>query len=140
MIRDIQISAYNRGGGDQQMTEPPERVLNVSVIGDAAFLDIKPVGEDDTVGATEASIQVPAKSLLRALQAGVEDSADKVSELSVGCHTPDMRRETGTFSIALVVAGGLAVGLAGDHAVGTQDRRGLLVGAPLVGLHDAGRL
>lgn len=73
-IREIHIGAYNDG---EQQYDPPERVLNVAVIGKKVFLDIQPCDEHGTLGEAEARVQVPARSLLRALQALIEDDEDE---------------------------------------------------------------
>lgn len=74
-IRDIHISAY---GDSDTMEDPPERFLNLSVIGGIAHLRIQEMGETDAPGKVQANVEVPAKSLLRALQAFVDDDGDKI--------------------------------------------------------------
>lgn len=55
------------------MYEPPERVVNVAVAGEHAFLQVQPCGEKGSLGEIESEIRVPAKSLVRALQTLIED-------------------------------------------------------------------
>lgn len=72
-IRETQIAAY---GKSDQMMEPPERVLNLSVIGGVAYLDFQSLDEAGRLGDVEAQMKVPAKSLLRAVQAAIADDED----------------------------------------------------------------
>jgi len=71
MIRDITISA--KGAGDDQYYEPPARVLSVAVIGGDAHLAIYEHGAKERSAEPVASIEVPARSLLLALTAAVDD-------------------------------------------------------------------
>lgn len=73
MIRSIQVSAY--GTDNETLYEPPERILEVAVIGTNAHLTLYtttaygiPKPESD------ASIVVPARSLLLAVHAGIHDN------------------------------------------------------------------
>lgn len=60
------------------MTEPPEKVLTVLVIGGVAWLEIQHMDETGRVGETEAAIRVPGESLVRALRVLIEDSSGEV--------------------------------------------------------------
>ena len=72
MIRDIQLSAVT---DDETIYEPPQRALVLSVVGGKALLRIKDYTEDSPEGpGTEVgSIDVPARSLLYALTAAIDD-------------------------------------------------------------------
>ena len=73
-IREIYIAARNTRGlhADDQYTEPPARELNLAVIGTDAHLSVV---ELDEAGQRQPSsdVVVPARSLLRALQAALDD-------------------------------------------------------------------
>lgn len=73
-IREIYIAARNTRGlhADDQYTEPPGRELNLAVIGTDAHLSVV---ELDEAGNRQPSsdVVVPARSLLRALQAALDD-------------------------------------------------------------------
>ncbi len=71
MIRDITISA--KGAGDDQYYEPPARVLSLAVIGGDAHLAIYEYGAKERTAEPVATIEVPARSLLLALTAAVDD-------------------------------------------------------------------
>jgi hypothetical protein len=71
MIRDITISA--KGAGDDQYYEPPTRVLSLAVIGGDAHLAIYEHGAKERAAEPVATIEVPARSLLLALTAAVDD-------------------------------------------------------------------
>ncbi len=71
MIRDITISA--KGAEDDQYYEPPARVLSVTVIGGDAHLAIYEHGPVERSAEPTATIEVPARSLLLALTAAVDD-------------------------------------------------------------------
>ena len=71
MIRDITISA--KGTADDQYYEPPARVLSLAVIGGDAHLAIYEHGNVERAAEPTASIEVPARSLLLALTAAIED-------------------------------------------------------------------
>lgn len=71
MIRDINISA--KSSEEDDYVEPPTRVLNLTVIGGTAFLNICGLDEKQQMTEPVASIDVPARSLLRALAAAIED-------------------------------------------------------------------
>lgn len=73
MIRDIQISAIS---DDETIYEPPQQALVLSVIGGSAALRINDYTESspEGPGAELASIYVPARSLLYALQAAINDN------------------------------------------------------------------
>lgn len=75
-IREIHIRAYNDDDTDT-LCEPPERLINLAVSGEVAFLQIQRVdkntGQADP-GEAEATVEVPAKSLLRALQVLIDDN------------------------------------------------------------------
>lgn len=74
-IRDVHISAYGDGN---TMHEPPERILNLAVIGGIAHVQVQEMGETGETGDIQAKIEVPAKSLLRALQGAIEDDEDDI--------------------------------------------------------------
>ncbi len=71
MIREISISA--KGEDDGQYYEPPARLLNLTVVGGDAYLSIYEHGMGDRAADPIASVEVPARSLLLALTAAVED-------------------------------------------------------------------
>jgi hypothetical protein len=71
MIRDITISA--KGAGDDQYYEPPTRVLSLAVIGGDAHLAIYEHDAKERAAEPVATIEVPARSLLLALTAAVDD-------------------------------------------------------------------
>jgi hypothetical protein len=71
MIRDITISA--RGGEDNQYYEPPARVLSLAVIGGDAHLAIYEHGNVERASEPTVTVEVPARSLLLALTAAIED-------------------------------------------------------------------
>lgn len=60
-------------GLDDVKYEPPDRVVNVAVAGEHAFLQVQPCDEKGRLGDIESEIRVPAKSLVRALQTLIED-------------------------------------------------------------------
>lgn len=69
MIRDIEISAIS---DDDVIYEPPARSLVLSVVGGRALLRIHERNDDST--SEVAHVDVPATSLLYALQAAVHDN------------------------------------------------------------------
>ena len=71
MIREIQISATD--SSERGYHEPPSKVLNVAVVGTEAFLTLHSFDETGKLGEELCAFQVRARSLLLALQAGVED-------------------------------------------------------------------
>ena len=71
MIRDITISA--KGTGDDQYYEPPARVLSLAVIGGDAHLAIYEHGHAERAAGPALTVQVPARSLLLALTAAIQD-------------------------------------------------------------------
>jgi hypothetical protein len=71
MIRDITISA--KGTGDDQYYEPPARVLSLAVIGGDAHLAIYEHGNVERAAGPAVTVQVPARSLLLALTAAIDD-------------------------------------------------------------------
>ena len=76
-IRDTFIAARNASENDY--TEPPTREVCLSVIGDDAHLsvfDLDERGRRHDESSTRDVI-VPARSLLRALQAGIDDATDQ---------------------------------------------------------------
>lgn len=75
MIREIQISAA--AGDEDSYTEPPSMLRVLSVIGDEASLRVHACGETGKA-ADEAvcDLRVPARSLLLALQAAIDDQHD----------------------------------------------------------------
>lgn len=71
-IREITIAA--RGDGDDEYTEPPARELNLAVIGTDAHLSVTELDErGHRQPPASRDIIVPARSLLRALQAAIDD-------------------------------------------------------------------
>ncbi|MDA3631309.1 hypothetical protein OU415_38205 [Saccharopolyspora sp. WRP15-2] len=79
-IREVQISGYSsRDDVPGKMTEPPEQVLNVAVIQETAFLEVQPMDSNGHAGEAVAAIQVPAKSLVRALRVLIEDDESRAS-------------------------------------------------------------
>lgn len=70
MIQEIQIGALDRA--DDTYYEPPTEALNVAVIGGIAHLYLQLLNEDGKLTET-SSIRVPARSLLRALHAAIDD-------------------------------------------------------------------
>lgn len=63
-----------RGAGEDDYTEPPARELNLAVIGDDAHLSVTELDERGVRQESSArDLIVPARSLLRALQAAVDD-------------------------------------------------------------------
>ena len=70
-IRGITISA--KGTGDDQYYEPPARVLSLAVIGGDAHLAIYEHGNAERAAEPAVTVQVPARSLLLALTAAIED-------------------------------------------------------------------
>lgn len=79
-IREIYIAARNTRGlsADDQYTEPPARELNLAVIGTDAHLSVV---ELDESGHRQPSsdVVVPARSLLRALTAAIDDETPEDS-------------------------------------------------------------
>ena len=73
MIRDITISA--KGAEDDQYYEPPARVLSLVVIGGDAHLAIYEHGNVEHAAEPTATIEVPARSLLLALTAAIDDDS-----------------------------------------------------------------
>ena len=71
MIRDITISA--KGTGDDQYYEPPARVLSLAVIGGDAHLAIYEHGNAERAAGPAITAEIPARSLLPALTAAIED-------------------------------------------------------------------
>ena len=71
MIRDITISAT--GTGDDQYYEPPARVLSLAVIGGDAHQAIHEHGHAERAAGPALTVQVPARSLLLALTAAIQD-------------------------------------------------------------------
>jgi hypothetical protein len=72
MIREIQISAAT--GDEDRYTEPPSMLLVLSVIGEDAHLRVHACGEQGKAnGEALCDLQVPARSLLLALQASIDD-------------------------------------------------------------------
>jgi hypothetical protein len=71
MIRDITISA--KGTGDDQYYEPPARVLSLAVIGGDAHLAIYEHGNAERAARPAVTVEVPARSLLLALTAAIQD-------------------------------------------------------------------
>jgi hypothetical protein len=71
MIRDITISA--KGTGDDQYYEPPARVLSLAVIGGVAHLAIYEHGHAERAAGPAVTAGVPARSLLLALTAAIQD-------------------------------------------------------------------
>lgn len=72
MIRDITISA--KSPEDDQYHEPPTRVLSLAVIGGDVHLDIYEHGIKERAADPVARIEVPARSLLLALTAAIDDN------------------------------------------------------------------
>jgi hypothetical protein len=73
MIWRIVISAVDDEEG--LVTDPPQRALQLEMVGSAVYLshmDVEDSGK--VIDKPRAEIKVPARSLLRALQALVEDS------------------------------------------------------------------
>jgi hypothetical protein len=76
MIREMTISA--RAPGEDEIFEPPTRVLGLCVIGRLAHLDIYELDEAGNRGVEPtASLVVPAKSMLLALTAAIEDNRNE---------------------------------------------------------------
>jgi hypothetical protein len=72
MIREIQISAA--AGDEDGYTEPPSMLLILSVIGEEASLRVHACGERGTASDKPVcDLHVPARSLLLALQAAIDD-------------------------------------------------------------------
>jgi hypothetical protein len=62
------------GTGQGQLSAPPARVVEVEVISGMAYLNVREVDEDGKpADDASAEVVVPARSLLRALGAAVED-------------------------------------------------------------------
>jgi len=72
MILDIMIGA--KDPEDDQYYEPPTRVLSLAVIGGDAHLDIYEYGIKERAADPVARIEVPARSLLLALTAAIDDN------------------------------------------------------------------
>ena len=76
-IREIFIAA--RDASENDYTEPPARELSLAVIGGNAHLSVTELDErgrrrDES---STRDLIVPARSLLRALQAGIDDETDQ---------------------------------------------------------------
>jgi hypothetical protein len=71
MIRDITISA--KATGDDQYYAPPARVLSLAVIGGDAHLAIYDHGNAERAAGPAVTAGVPARSLLPALTAAIQD-------------------------------------------------------------------
>lgn len=74
-IREIYIAARNTRGADadDQYTEPPGRELNLAVIGTDAHLSVVETDEAGNRQPASRDVVVPARSLLRALHAAIDD-------------------------------------------------------------------
>lgn len=53
--------------------DPPERILNVAVVGDDAFLQVQHSDEKGRLGEVQSEIRVSARSLIRSLQTLLDD-------------------------------------------------------------------
>ena len=74
MIHEIRIGATDADDGGYY--EPPTRMLSLAVIGGEAYLEVRTATGEGQLGAKPAyQVQVPARSLLLALQAGIEASS-----------------------------------------------------------------
>jgi hypothetical protein len=74
MIRNIHISAAQVD--DDIITEPPSRILDLAVIGGVAHLATYELSGPGVIAdEATAAIEVPARSLLLALQAAIDDDA-----------------------------------------------------------------
>ena len=71
MIRDITISAKRTA--DDQYYEPPARVLSLAVTGGDAHLAIYEHGNAERAADPAVTVEVPARSLLLALTAAIQD-------------------------------------------------------------------
>lgn len=71
-IRNINIAA--RGQGEDFYTEPPSQVLDLSVIGEDAHLSVVELDEKGARVTSDRDVVVPARSLLFALRAAIEDT------------------------------------------------------------------
>lgn len=69
-IREIHIEIPS---GGEVRYDPPERVLNIGVVGENAFLQVQPCDGDGRLGEIESQFHVNAESLVRALQTLIED-------------------------------------------------------------------
>jgi hypothetical protein len=83
MIRDITISAT--GTGDDQYYEPPARIPSLAVIGGDAHLAIYEHDNAERAARPNLTVQVPARSLLLALTAAIQDDQQTPN----GDSTPD---------------------------------------------------
>lgn len=72
-IRETFIAA--RGDGEDDYTEPPGRELNLTVIGADAHLSVVELDERGQRQPGAQDVVVPARSLLLALQAAVDDNS-----------------------------------------------------------------
>lgn len=76
-IREISIAA--RDNSEDEYFEPPARELSVAVIGGDAHLSVTSLDERGRrrEESSTRDLIVPARSLLRALQAAADDEADQ---------------------------------------------------------------
>ena len=85
MIRDVRLSAAD--WDDEYITEPPNRVLVVSVVSGDAFLTLHAADVDGHPDEQLCRFQVPARSLLLALRAAVHDDHPGATEPNIGAPT-----------------------------------------------------
>ena len=65
-----------KGAGKDELYEPPERVLHLSVVGNECYLSVHDlIGPKEFAAEASASFVVPAQSLLRGLTVAVQDAA-----------------------------------------------------------------
>jgi hypothetical protein len=72
-IENIRLALDN--AADDVITAPPERVLDLAVIGGVAHMTVERPHQDGSPSAAEYSFEVPATSLLRALKTVIKDDA-----------------------------------------------------------------
>ena len=85
MIRDVRLSAAD--WDHEYITEPPNRILAVSVISGDAFLTLHAADVNGHPVEQLCRFQVPARSLLLALRAVVHDDHPSTAEPNIGAST-----------------------------------------------------
>jgi hypothetical protein len=91
MIRDIILSA--KGTADDQYYEPPARVLSLAVIGGDAHLAIYEHSNAERAAGSAVTAEVPARPLLLALTAAIEDDQRTATGDSTSGRDVVFRRE-----------------------------------------------
>lgn len=67
-------------GSEDIVTDPPEKVLGLMVLGGVAYVSVQPLGDMEALGPEEYHFKLPARSLLHILQSAI--AADEDPELA----------------------------------------------------------